>query len=147
MEERFRVLSVAQNTQSVRLSPSNLATDLAHEQEESSAKTPARFRRGRPPIPIGTPPPALRLPPIATIEDVTAPGPFSRSDPVTIEKTPEHGRRETLAAVGDQAFLYFQQRHIRLSANEAEQIIAMGLDATGNDDPHPSEPGKSPPSL
>jgi hypothetical protein len=50
---------------------------------------------------------------------------------VTIEKAPEHGRREMLVAIGDQAFLYFQQRHVRLSANEAEQIIAMGLNATG----------------
>ena len=50
---------------------------------------------------------------------------------MAIEKAPKHGGRETLAAIGDQAFLYFQQRHVRPAANETEQIIAMGLDAAG----------------
>ena len=50
---------------------------------------------------------------------------------MAIEKAPKHGGRETLAAIGDQAFLYFQQRHVRPAANETEQIVAMGLDATG----------------
>ena len=50
---------------------------------------------------------------------------------MAIEKAPKHGGRETLAAIGDQAFLYFQQRHVRPAANETEQIVAMGLDAAG----------------
>src|SRR5271157_3428724 len=49
---------------------------------------------------------------------------------MAIEKAPKHGGRETLAAIGDQAFLYFQQRHVRPAANETEQIVAMGLDTT-----------------
>ena len=36
---------------------------------------------------------------------------------------------KTLAAVGDQTLLDFQQRHIRLTANQTEQIIAMRLNA------------------
>ena len=32
-------------------------------------------------------------------------------------------------AIGDQPLLDFQKRHVRLAANEAEQIIAMGLNA------------------
>jgi hypothetical protein len=50
---------------------------------------------------------------------------------MAIEKAPKHGGRETLAAIGDQAFLYFQQRHVRPVANETEQIVAMGLYTTG----------------
>ena len=50
---------------------------------------------------------------------------------MAIEKAPKHGGRETLAAIGDQAFLYFQQRHVRPAANETEQIVAMGLYPTG----------------
>src|SRR5271168_2136070 len=56
---------------------------------------------------------------------------FFKGDLIAIEKAPAHGGRETLTAIGDQAFLYFQQRHVRLAANEAEQISAMGLDAAG----------------
>ena len=56
---------------------------------------------------------------------------FFKSDLVAIEKAPKHGGRETLAAIGDQAFLYFQQRHVRSAANETEQIVAMGLYPTG----------------
>jgi hypothetical protein len=36
-----------------------------------------------------------------------------------------------LAAIGDQAILYFQQRHVRSPANETKQIVTMGLYATG----------------
>src|SRR5271166_1614698 len=43
----------------------------------------------------------------------------------------KHGGREPLAAIGDQAFLDFQQRHVRPAANETEQIVAMGLYSTG----------------
>ena len=50
---------------------------------------------------------------------------------MAIEKAPKHGGRETLAAIGDQAFLDFQQRHVRPAANETEQIVAMGLYTTG----------------
>src|SRR5271166_3135003 len=50
---------------------------------------------------------------------------------MAIEKAPKHGGGETLAAIGDQAFLDFQQRHVRPAANETEQIVAMGLDTTG----------------
>ena len=56
---------------------------------------------------------------------------FFKSDLVAIEKAPKHGGRETLTAIGDQAFLYFQQRHVRSAANETEQIVAMGLYPTG----------------
>src|SRR3984885_6388614 len=49
---------------------------------------------------------------------------------MAIEKAPKHGGRETLAAIGDQAFLNFQQRHVRPAANETEQIVTMGLDTT-----------------
>ena len=50
---------------------------------------------------------------------------------MAILKAPKHGGRETFAAIADQAFLGFQQRHVRPPANEAEQIVAMGLDTTG----------------
>jgi hypothetical protein len=50
---------------------------------------------------------------------------------MAIEKAPKHGGRETLPAIGDQAFLDFQQRHVRTAANETEQIVAMGLYTTG----------------
>ena len=49
---------------------------------------------------------------------------------MAIEKAPKHRGRKTLAAIGDQAFLYFQQRHVRPAANETEQIVAMGLYTT-----------------
>ena len=49
---------------------------------------------------------------------------------MAIEKAPKHRGRKTLTAIGDQAFLYFQQRHVRSAANETEQIVAMGLDTT-----------------
>jgi len=49
---------------------------------------------------------------------------------MAIEKAPKHGGRETLTAIGDQAFLYFQQRHVRPPANETVQIVAMGLYTT-----------------
>jgi hypothetical protein len=51
---------------------------------------------------------------------------------MAIEKAPEHGGRETLTAIGDQAFLYLQQRHVRLAANATEHIVAMRLDPTGS---------------
>jgi serine O-acetyltransferase len=35
---------------------------------------------------------------------------------MAIEKAPKHGGRETLAAIPDQAFLDFQQRHVRPAA-------------------------------
>src|SRR5260370_1414915 len=50
---------------------------------------------------------------------------------LAIEKAPKHEGRETLPATGDQAFLHFQQRHVRPAANETEQIVAMGLYPTG----------------
>src|SRR5271168_3420488 len=56
---------------------------------------------------------------------------FFKCDPVEIEEAPDRGRRETLAAIDDQALLDFQQRHIRLATNEAQQIIAVRLDAAG----------------
>jgi hypothetical protein len=49
---------------------------------------------------------------------------------MAIEKAPKHRGRETLAAIGDQALLYFQQRRVRPAANETEQIVAMGLYTT-----------------
>src|ERR1700731_1345419 len=55
---------------------------------------------------------------------------FFKRELMAIEKAPKHGGRETLAALGDQAFLDFQQRHVRPAANETEQIVAMGLDTT-----------------
>src|SRR5208337_3294836 len=57
--------------------------------------------------------------------------PFFKSDLVAIEEAPDHGRGEALAAIGDQSLLDFQERHVRLTANETKQIIAMGLDAMG----------------
>ena len=45
-------------------------------------------------------------------------------------KSAKHRGRETLTAIGDQAFLDFQQRHVRPAANETEQIVAMGLYTT-----------------
>src|SRR5271170_3475142 len=56
---------------------------------------------------------------------------FFKCDPVAIEEAPDHRRRETLAAIGDQPLLDLQQRHIRLATNEPQQIIAMRLDAAG----------------
>src|SRR5208282_1917183 len=58
-------------------------------------------------------------------------GLFFKSDLVAIEEAPDHGGGETLAAIGDQSLLDFQERHVRLTANETKQIIAMGLDAMG----------------
>ena len=55
---------------------------------------------------------------------------FFKSDLVAIEKAPKHGGRETLAAIGDQAVLDFHRCHVRLAANETEQIVAMRLDPT-----------------
>src|SRR5271165_745893 len=49
---------------------------------------------------------------------------------MAIEKAPKHGGRVTLTAIGDQAVLYFQQRHVRPPANETVQIVAMGLYTT-----------------
>ena len=43
MEERFRVLSVAQNSQSVRLSPLNLATDLVPRTSKIFSKNPRQI--------------------------------------------------------------------------------------------------------
>ena len=45
---------------------------------------------------------------------------------MAIEKAPKHGGRETLTAIGDQTFLYFQQRHVWPAANETEQILIGG---------------------
>jgi hypothetical protein len=55
---------------------------------------------------------------------------FFKSHLMAIEKAPKHRGRETLAAIGDQALLYFQQRRVRPAANETEQIVAMGLYTT-----------------
>jgi hypothetical protein len=44
------------------------------------------------------------------------------------EATKTENRSPQLAI---RTFLYVQPRHVRLSANQAEQIIAIGLDATG----------------
>ena len=52
---------------------------------------------------------------------------------MAIEEPPDHGGGETFTAIGDQPLPDFQQRHVRLAANEAEQIIAMGLDANLNE--------------
>src|SRR5260370_17944094 len=49
---------------------------------------------------------------------------------MAIEKAPKHRGRETLTAIGDQAFLYFQQRHVRPAANETERVVGMGLYTT-----------------
>src|SRR5208282_6351506 len=54
---------------------------------------------------------------------------FFECDLVPIEEAPDHGRRETLAAVGDQPLLDFQQRDVRLTTNETKQIFAMRLNA------------------
>src|SRR5271166_2721816 len=56
---------------------------------------------------------------------------FFKSDLVAIEEAPDHGGGETLAAIGDQSLPDFQERHVRLTANETKQVIAMGLDAMG----------------
>jgi len=50
---------------------------------------------------------------------------------MTIEKAPEHGGRETLAAIGDQALPNFRERDVGLATNEAEQVIVLRLDALG----------------
>jgi len=49
---------------------------------------------------------------------------------MAIEKAPKHRGRKTLTTIGDQAFLDFQQRHVRPAANETEQIVVMGLYST-----------------
>src|SRR5271166_6097995 len=56
---------------------------------------------------------------------------FFKGDRMAIEKAPKHGGRETLAAIGDHAFLDLQQRHVRPAANETQKIVAMGLYSTG----------------
>jgi len=50
---------------------------------------------------------------------------------MTVEETPQHGNREALAAIGDQALLDFRQRDVRRAADQAKQIAAMRLDPTG----------------
>src|SRR5271165_5111474 len=54
---------------------------------------------------------------------------FFECDLVPIEEAPDHGQRKTLAAVGDQPLLDFQQRDVRLTTNETKQIFAMRLNA------------------
>jgi hypothetical protein len=72
-------------------------------------------------------------------------GLYSRVTSWPSKKAPDHGGSEALAAIGDQAFLDLEQRHVRLAANETEQIVAMGPRCGRSDDPRPSKPEKSRP--
>src|SRR5271167_3295307 len=54
---------------------------------------------------------------------------FFECDLLPIVEAPDHRQRETLAAVGDQPLLDFQQRDVRLTTNETKQIFAMRLNA------------------
>jgi hypothetical protein len=58
-------------------------------------------------------------------------GLFFKCDPVTIEETPQHGNREALAAIFDQALLDLEQRDVRRAADQAQQVVALRLDAAG----------------
>jgi len=66
---------------------------------------------------------------------------------MAIEKAPKHRRGEALAAIGDQPFLDFQERHVRPAANETEQIVAMGLDAARTAISPPSAPARPRPLI
>ena len=50
---------------------------------------------------------------------------------MTIEETPQHGDRKALAAIADQPLLYLEQREVRAAPDQAQQIVAMGLDPAG----------------
>jgi hypothetical protein len=51
---------------------------------------------------------------------------------VAVEEAPEHGNREALAAILDQALLDLEQREIRRAADQAEQRAALRLDPAGS---------------
>jgi hypothetical protein len=50
---------------------------------------------------------------------------------MAVEEAPEHGNREALAAILDQALLDLEQREIRRAADQAKQILALRLDTAG----------------
>jgi hypothetical protein len=50
---------------------------------------------------------------------------------MAVEEAPEHGNREALAAILDQALLDLEQRDVRRAADQAEQIVALSLDTAG----------------
>src|SRR5208337_2787202 len=56
---------------------------------------------------------------------------FFKRDAMAVEEAPEHGNREALAAILDQALLDLEQRDIRRAADQAEQIVALRLDTAG----------------
>src|SRR5271157_102754 len=58
-------------------------------------------------------------------------GLFLKRDAMAVEEAPEHGNREALAAILDQALLDLEQREIRRAADQAEQIVALRLDTAG----------------
>jgi hypothetical protein len=50
---------------------------------------------------------------------------------MALEEAPEHGNRKALAAILDQALLDLERRDVRRAADQAEQIVALRLDAAG----------------
>src|ERR1700739_3442577 len=52
---------------------------------------------------------------------------FFKGDVVTVEETPQHGDRKTLAAIGDQPLLDLEQREVRAATNQDQTIVAMSL--------------------
>ena len=56
---------------------------------------------------------------------------FFKRDVMAVEEAPEHGNREALTAILDQALLDLEQRDVRRAADQAEQIVALRLDTAG----------------
>src|SRR5271157_2619838 len=56
---------------------------------------------------------------------------FFKGDLVTVEETPQHGDRKALAAIGDQPLLDLEQRKVRPAPDQAQEIVAVRLDAAG----------------
>ncbi len=50
---------------------------------------------------------------------------------MTVEETPQHGDRKALAAIGDQPLLDLEQRKVRPAPDQAQEIVAVRLDAAG----------------
>jgi len=50
---------------------------------------------------------------------------------MAVEQAPQHGNREALAAILDQALLDLGQRDFRRAADQAKQIVALRLDTAG----------------
>ena len=63
---------------------------------------------------------------------------FFQSDLVAVEETPDHGRREVFAAIGDRPPLDFQQRDIGLTANETREDSRDALRSDATVDSRPS---------